>query len=111
MENELIKQKIVDETMALMPLKVDNEDVVKYKFRAIRDRLDELNRSASGENESYTKAFALIEAAMNAEYKQFSESIIHEEKEQALIQLKHKAAEVCQLLNTNSPAPLVTTNP
>ncbi|MFD2935078.1 hypothetical protein [Spirosoma flavum] len=109
MENEHIKQQIVAETTALMPLKVDNEEVVKHKFRTIRDRLDELHRSTSEENEVYTKAFMLVQATMSAEYKQFSESSEHDEKAQALIQLKHKAAEICQLLQTNGPATLSPT--
>ncbi len=109
MENEHIKQQIIAETTALMPLKVDNEDVVKHKFRTIQDRVNELHRSASEGNEVYTKAVTLMQAAMLAEYKQFSESTSHDDKEQALIQLKHKAAEVCQLLQTNGPATLSPT--
>ncbi len=109
MESEKIKQQIVAETTALMPLKVDNEEVIKHKFRTIRDRIDELHRSASEENEVYTKAFTFIQAAMLAEYNQFSEATSYDEKEQALIQLKHKAAEVCQLVQTDGPATLSPT--
>ncbi|QMW06771.1 hypothetical protein [Spirosoma foliorum] len=98
MDTELIKQKIIAETTALMPLKVDNEDVVLYKFRHIQSLVIDLTGSVAGESEPYSKAFTLMQSAINEEYKQFSESVSYEEKEQALILLKHKAAEVCELL-------------
>jgi len=100
MEDEPIKQKIEAETLALLPLKVDNQEVVNYKFRSIRDQVAELRSLVPQEMDSYAKALTRIEAAMNTEYKQFNESTHHDEKEQALIQLKHIAAEVCELLRT-----------
>ena len=98
MENEQIKQKIVAETMELMSLKVDNEELVKHTFRAIRDRVEELHSTMAENNENYTKAFTVINEAMKTEYAQFSESTIYDEKAQLLIQLRHKAAEVCTLI-------------
>lgn len=98
MDNEEIKQKIVSETTALMPLKVDNEEVIKYKFRHILTLLTDLHSDVAEENEIYSKAFTLMQAASNEEYKQFSEAINYDEKEQILIQIKHKAAEVCEIL-------------
>lgn len=101
MENQQIKQTIIAETMELISLKVDNQELVKHKFRTIRDRIEELHSTIPEEKEIYVKASALIEEAMNTEYKQFSESTIYEEKAQVLIQLRHKAAEVCELLRTD----------
>ncbi len=101
MENQQIKQKIMADTTALMSLKVDNYELVKHTFSTIRDRVEDLYSPIPEESENYAKAFNLIKEAMNTEYKQFSESITYDEKEQALIQLRHKAAEVCELIITN----------
>jgi hypothetical protein len=100
MENKQIIEKILADTQALMTLKVDNEEVVKDKFRQIRDRVNQLTNSATPQNEAYGKASALIQAAMEEEYRQFDELTNYEQKEQVLIQLRHKAAEVCELLQT-----------
>ena len=100
MDIEQVKQKILSETTALMPLKVDNEEVILYKFRHIKALLSDLHSEVAGESETYLKALNLMQAAINEEYKQFSESANHEEKEQLLIQLKHKVAEVAHLLQS-----------
>ena len=98
MDNQQIKHKIVAETAALMPLKVDNAEVIKYKFHHIKELVADLHSSATDENEVYSKALTLIQAAIDQEYKQFSESVNYDEKDQLLIQIKHKAAEVCEIL-------------
>lgn len=98
MNNEQIIQKIVAETTALMPLKVDNEEVIKYKFRHIQTLVSDLHSEVTEESETYSNVFNLVQAAIDEEYKQFSESVNYEEKEQLLIQIKHKAAEVCEIL-------------
>lgn len=100
METEQIKQKIVAETTALMSLKVDNAELVKHTFRTIQDQVKALLSSEPKENETYTKALDLLQAAIDNEYSQFTESSLYEEKEQALIQLRHKASEVCEMLRT-----------
>lgn len=101
MDNEQVNQKILSETTALMLLKVDNEDVVLYKFRHIKALISDLHSEVAEESDTYLKAFNLMQAAINDEYKKFSESVRHEEKEQLLILLKHKAAEVCEILQAN----------
>jgi len=101
MDNEQIKQKIFSETTALMPLKVDNEEVVLYKFRHINTLVSELHSEAVEETGAFSKALTLLQAALNEEYKKFSESANYEEKEQLLIMLKHKAAEVCEVLQAS----------
>ncbi|GAB4017809.1 hypothetical protein GCM10028808_50340 [Spirosoma migulaei] len=101
MDNEQIKQKIVAETTALMPLKVDNEEVIKYKFRHIQTLVTDLQSEVAEERAIYSNAFNLMQAAINEEYKQFSESVNYEEKEQILIQIKHKATEVCEILQAS----------
>ena len=100
MENKQIIEKILTDTKALMTLKVDNEEVVKDKFRLIKDRVEELYSAAGEGRDHYLNAFTLIQAAMDTDYRQFSESTSHTEKEQALIQLRHKAAEVCEILQS-----------
>ncbi|GAB3959075.1 hypothetical protein GCM10028805_54490 [Spirosoma harenae] len=98
MENDQIIQKILLETTALMPLKVDNEDVVQYKFKHIKALVSDLHSLVTEDNEKYLKAFNLMQAAINEEYKHFVVAASYDEKEQALIQLKHKAAEVSGML-------------
>lgn len=100
MENKKIIEKILADTQALMTLKVDNAEVVNDKFRLIRDRVEELHNSAAGRDELYHKAFTLMQAAMDTEYKQFNELTDYEERGQVLIQLRHKAAEVCEILQS-----------
>jgi hypothetical protein len=101
METEPIKQKIVAETTTLMTLKVDNEELVKHTFKSIRDQVETLLNHAPEKSETYTKAFDIVQAGMNDEYRQFHEFVSYDQKEQALIQLRHKAAEVCELLRAD----------
>ena len=74
MNNEQVKQKIVSETSALMPLKGDNEEVVKYKFRHIYSLISDLHSEVAEASEAFLKAFNLMQASINEEYKQFSKS-------------------------------------
>lgn len=101
MEIEPTKQKIFAETITLMTLKVDNEDLVKHTFKSIRDQVEALLSHLPEKNEAYTKAFEIVQAGMKDEYEQFHESVSYDQKGQALIQLRHKAAEVCELLRHN----------
>lgn len=100
MEIGQVKQKIVAETMALMSLKVDNEEVVKQTFKSILNQVEILLKTVSPQSELYAKALDLMQTGMTNEYKQFEESTSYEQKEQALIQLRHKAAEVSTLLQS-----------
>lgn len=96
--NEQIKQKIFAEMTALLPLKVDNEDVIQYKFYHIKALVSDLHSRVEEEREIYLRAFNQMQAAINEEYRRFIEAGTYEEKEQALVVLKHKAAEVCEIL-------------
>ena len=98
MENQSLIQKILVDTQTLMTLKVDNAQVVKDKFSAIRDRVEALATSTGEPHEAYQQAATLIQQAMNTSYQQFCELTDYEQKGQALIELRHKAAEVCELL-------------
>lgn len=101
MENQPIIEKILASTQTLMTLKVDNEELVKNKFRTIRDLVADLSSPVAEENDRYSSAFNVIKLAINTEYKQFCEASSYEQKEQALIQLRHKAAEVCAMLQVS----------
>lgn len=98
METGSIKEKIIAETTALMTLKVDNEELVKHTFRTIRDQVQALRSHAPETSEPYAKALAIVQAGMDTDYKQFDELTSYDQKGQALIQLRHKAAEVCEIL-------------
>ena len=101
MEIEQIKEKISAETKALITLKVDNEELVKYTFKAIRDQVEALISNVPEPSEPYAKALAVVQAGMDTDYKQFDELTSYDQKEQALIQLRHRAAEVCEILRNS----------
>jgi hypothetical protein len=102
MENEQIKTKILADYTTLLGLKHDSPGLVKDKLKLIGEHIDQLGRSTSEGNDVLTNASRLINSALTTEYVTFAEALTEEDKEEALAQIKHKAAEVCQLLQIHA---------
>jgi len=102
MENEQIKKKILADYKTLLGLKHDNPDLVKEKLKLIGERIGQLDRSISEEKDRFNDAAQLVNSALTTEYVTFTEALTEEDKEEALAQVKHKAAEACQLLQVHA---------
>ena len=102
MENEQIKKKILTDYKTLLGLKHDSPDLVKEKLKLIRERIGQLDRPISEEKDIFHDAALLIDSALTTEYGTFIEALTEEDKEEALAQVKHKAAEACQLLQIHA---------
>ncbi|RYF50792.1 MAG: hypothetical protein EOO39_43935 [Cytophagaceae bacterium] len=102
MENEQIKKKILADYKTLLGLKYDSPDLVKEKLRIIGERIGQLDRSTSEENDVLDEAHRLINSALSTDYLAFAEALTEEDKEEALAQVKHKAAEACQRLQIHA---------
>ena len=102
MNNEPIKAKILADYKTLLALKFDSPQVIKDKFKLISEHIQQLTSPIVEESEAFSKADSLIQLAMTTEYVAFSEAMTEDDKQQTLAQLKHKAAEACQLLQIHS---------
>lgn len=102
MENEQIKKKILSDYTILLSLKHDSPDLVKDKLKLIGEHIAQLGRSSSDGNDVFTDATHLVNSALTTEYVTFTEALTEEDKEEALAQVKHKAAEACQLLHIHA---------
>lgn len=101
MENEQIKKKILADYTTLVGLKHDSPDLVKEKLRIIGERISQLDRSTPEEN-AFDEAAHLIHSALTTEYITFTQAVTEEDKEEALAQVKHKAAEACLRLQLHA---------
>lgn len=101
MENEQIKKKILADYTTLLALKPDSPVLIKEKLRLIEERVSQLDRSTSQET-TFDQAAHLIHSALTTEYVTFTQALTEEDKEETLAQVKHKAAEACQLLQIHA---------
>lgn len=102
MENEKIKEKILADYKTLLGLKYDSPELVKEKLRLIGEHISQLSRSPSEGNDAFSDAARLIRSASTTEYATFTDALTEEDKEEALAQVKHKAAEACQLIQIHA---------
>ncbi|MVM28520.1 hypothetical protein GO755_00650 [Spirosoma sp. HMF4905] len=98
MENQSIKAKILADYQTLLALKFDSPELIKDKLKLISEHVDQLSSSTPEDNLTYENAANLLKSASTTEYTAFRDAMSDDEKEQALVQLKHKVAEACQLV-------------
>ncbi|WP_420149295.1 hypothetical protein [Spirosoma sp.] len=102
MDNQTIQEKILADYRTLLTVKFDSPLVIYDKLKLLGERIQQLAGSTQNEQENIKRAADLIQSAMTTEYAVFSEASTSDDKEQTLAQLKHKAAEACQLIGIHS---------
>lgn len=98
MENDPIKTKILADYKTLLGLKFNSPKVVYDKLKLISEHTQQLTVTIPEEQEKLAQATTLLQSAMEAGYTALHEAVTNDDKEKALAEIKHKAAEACQLI-------------
>ncbi len=96
MENEPIKTKILADYKTLLALPLDSPDLIQDKLKLLSEHMHQLSNAEPTDTQTYEQAATLIESALSTEYVAFRGAASRDDKEQVLVQLKHKVAEACQ---------------
>lgn len=98
MENESILTKILADYKTLLSLRFNSPQVIYDKLKLMHEHTQQLTGNTQEGQEKLMQATSLLQSAMEAEYTALHEAITNEDKEQVLSEIKHKAAEACQLI-------------
>lgn len=100
MEIEPIKAKILTDYKSLLALKPDSPQLIEDKLKLMSEYIQQLISARPESTQAYEQAAGLIESVLSTEYVAFRAAESSDDKEQTLVQLKHKVAEVYQIVST-----------